>query len=174
MQLDDLNIVRQAIGQLFNNAKSLEKSGNDGTGLFGLYSILNHSCISNSKCAVGPASRGYPIEVRAQVRIPAGEEITTRYVGVNIGAPVRADMLKEHWMFVCQCQRCLDPTDCGTFASAIRCPKCKAAAGPNSGFLLPFGKSGGSSNEWRCDRCSWKATKSYIEKVIDSGYSYIR
>ncbi len=60
----------------------------------------------------------------------------------NQGAPVRADMLKEHWMFVCQCHRCLDPTDCGTYASAIRCPKCKLTGDPSSGFLLPFGKSG--------------------------------
>ena len=125
--------MRQAIGQLFNNAKSLEKSGHDGTGVFGLYSLLNHSCISNSKCIVGPASQGYPIEVRAQVRINSGEEITTRYVGVNIGAPLRADMLKEHWMFVCQCKRCLDPTDCGTYASAINCTKCKVTRTTNPG-----------------------------------------
>lgn len=117
LQLPEKKIVRQAIGQLFNNAKSLEKAGHDGTGkftinqmegwffsekqsiwfsgLFGLYSILNHSCISNAKCSVGQSCQGYPLEVRAQVEIRAGDEITTRYVGVNIGLPQRSGNSKR-------------------------------------------------------------------------------
>ena len=142
--------------------------------MFGLYAVLNHSCISNSKCIVGPAARGYPIEVRAQVRIKFGEEITTRYVGVNIGAPMRAEMLSEHWMFVCKCKRCLDPTDCDTYASAILCPKCKQTGDIDCGLLLPSGKLGASSKEWECTKCKWIADKSYVEKVIEYGLSYIR
>ena len=114
------------------------------------------------------------LKVRAQVKISAGEEITTRYVGVNIGAPMRSDMLKEHWRFVCKCRRCRDPTDCGTLASAIRCPKCKLSGLTEVGYLMPAGKLGASSKEWDCSVCKWKTEKTYVEKVIEYGLSYIR
>ena len=47
-----------------------------------------------------------------------------RYVGINVGAPTRAVMLEDHWSFVCTCKRCLDPTELGTYASALRCLAC--------------------------------------------------
>lgn len=71
-------VVRTAIGQLFNNAKSLEKPGNDGSGLYGRYCMLNHCCVANAKCIINEGSQGFPLDVRAQTRIVKGEEITTR------------------------------------------------------------------------------------------------
>jgi hypothetical protein len=71
--------------------------------------------------------------------------------------------------------RCLDPSDCGTFASAIRCPRCKlSGGGSDPGYLMPAGKLGASSKEWDCSVCKWKTEKSYVEKVIEYGLSYIR
>ncbi len=71
-------VVRTAIGQLFNNAKSLERPGHNGSGLYGRYCMLNHCCVSNAKCIITPHNGSFPLEVRAQTRIEAGEEITTR------------------------------------------------------------------------------------------------
>jgi hypothetical protein len=72
------DVVRTAIGQLFNNAKSLEKPGHNGSGLYGRYCMLNHSCLSNAKCIINDGREGFPLDVRAQAMIKKGEEITTR------------------------------------------------------------------------------------------------
>merc|ERR1719510_1728038 len=88
--LKDIDIVRTAIGQLFNNAKSLEKQGHNSSGLYGRYAMINHACVSNSKCVVGRSTSKFTIQVRAQVLIRKGEEITTRYVGITNGVPLRA------------------------------------------------------------------------------------
>ena len=73
------NIVRCAIGQLFNNAKSLEAPGYNGSGMYGRYCMLNHCCVSNAKCILNEAGT-FPLYVRAQTKILQGQEITTRYV----------------------------------------------------------------------------------------------
>ena len=39
--------------------------------------------------------------------------------------------IKKYWFFDCACPRCSDPTELGTFMSAIRCNACRA------GYLLP-------------------------------------
>lgn len=76
--LDSEDIVRTAIGQVFNNAKSLERPGHNGSGLYGRYCMLNHCCVSNTKCIIHEDGGNFPLEVRAQTRILKGEEITTR------------------------------------------------------------------------------------------------
>lgn len=78
--LDSEDIVKTAIGQVFNNAKSLEKPGHNGSGLYGRYCMLNHCCVSNTKCIIHEDAGNFPLEVRAQTRILKGEEITTRYI----------------------------------------------------------------------------------------------
>ena len=72
------DVVRTAVGQLFNNAKSLENPGHNGSGLYGRYCMLNHCCVANAKCIIYEKAKGYPLEVRAQTNIEKGEEITTR------------------------------------------------------------------------------------------------
>ncbi len=36
----------------------------------------------------------------------------------------RRDDIQRYWYFNCACQRCLDPTEMGTYMSAIRCNQC--------------------------------------------------
>ena len=52
--------VATVIRQLFNNAKSLEKAGNNSSGLYASYAFINHACISNAKVVVG---KNYKLEV---------------------------------------------------------------------------------------------------------------
>ena len=81
-QLASKEVVRTAVGQLFNNAKSLESPGHNGSGLYGRYCMLNHCCVSNAKCIVinDAPNKTFLLEVRAQTKINKSEEITTRYV----------------------------------------------------------------------------------------------
>ena len=62
------NIVRCAIGQLFNNAKSLEAPGYNGSGMYGRYCMLNHCCVSNAKCILNEIGT-FLLHVRAQMKI---------------------------------------------------------------------------------------------------------
>ena len=49
-----------------------------------------------------------------------GEEITTRYYPPWEGQPIRQDKVSKHWQYLCCCERCKDPTEFGTYFSAIR------------------------------------------------------
>lgn len=175
--LDDKSVVRKAIGQLFNNAKSLEKPGYDGSGIYGRYCMLNHACVSNAKCVVGKAEQGLLLDVRAQTIILKGEEITTRYIGVNVGSPGRSTMLQEHWSFTCTCKRCMDPEELGSFASAVICSKCKEfdfETNKTGGLLLPSGKIPADAANWACTTCDNVVTKASVENLIEACLRIIR
>ena len=192
--IDDIDTIRKSIGQLFNNAKSLEKQGHQSSGLYGRYAMINHACVSNAKVVVGRATSNFTIQVRAQVFIKKGEEITTRYVGITNGVPLRADMLREHWCFTCSCDRCIDPTELGSYFSAILCKKCMAFKEDDKdpkGLLLPNASSSSSgdnststqlsgpviaaaANEWKCNNCEHSIIKELVEKIIDAGLLCIR
>ena len=192
--IKDVDTVRTTIGQLFNNAKSLEKQGHNSSGLYGRYAMINHACVSNAKVVVGRASSKFTIQVRAQVSINKGEEITTRYVGITNGVPLRAEMLREHWCFTCSCARCMDPTELGSYSSAILCKKCMAFNEGDTkaqGLLLPdasFSSSGAlgsnssptssviaaAATKWKCNTCGSTTPKDLVEKIIEAGLRCIR
>eukprot|EP00096_Caligus_rogercresseyi_P000624 TRINITY_DN1109_c1_g1_i1.p1 TRINITY_DN1109_c1_g1~~TRINITY_DN1109_c1_g1_i1.p1 ORF type:complete len:336 (-),score=22.21 TRINITY_DN1109_c1_g1_i1:734-1741(-) len=164
----DEDAIHLTLRQLFNNAKSLEKNGNNGSGLYFLYSLMNHNCISNTKSIIhslkdsdSPGS----IEVRALRSISKGEEISTRYVGSNVGLPTRREVLFEHWGFFCLCPRCKDPTELGTYASAIKCQSCSC------GYLLP---PVDLNKEWECFGCQQNVSKVNIRAILNENTEKIR
>ena len=82
--------------QLFINGKSLaDIPGVRGTGLYLLFSVMNHSCLANTVTSVSRLTG--EIQVRAARRITAGQEITARYGGLNLGQPRRQQLLFDHW-----------------------------------------------------------------------------
>ena len=120
-----------------------------GHGLYPVFSITNHSCISNTRHATVDDS----FCLLAVVDIKKGEEITTSYKSSSLGSIVRRPPFRTLWNFDCGCRRCSDPTELGTFASAIRCP---AVGCP--GHCLPT-DSLSYTSDWRCSKC---------EKIISS------
>ena len=62
----------------------------------------------------------------------------------------------------------MDPTELGTFASALRCLKC------NSGLLLPAGSVPAAAGKWCCDHCQDSLDKSQVDAIIDSGLRIIK
>ena len=93
-------------------------------------------------------------------------------------------MLKEHWSFTCQCVRCSDPSDLGTYSSAIRCIKCLEATLASTtstetgsedaavGLLLPEGSA--ASEKWSCTRCGFDLEVRKVEALIEEGLRIIR
>lgn len=101
-----------------------------------------------------------------------------RYVGINIGSPSRADLLRAHWSFTCQCKRCMDPTELKTFSSAIRCNTCglydPLSTDSTEGLLLPSGPVPGASSKWACTSCSASMDKAQVEVLLEEGLRIIR
>jgi len=62
------------------------------------------------------------------------------------GTKDRRAHLRQSKFFICDCQRCADPTECGTFLSALKCPEC------SKGWLLPIDPIDDES-VWKCDKC---------------------
>ena len=74
-------------------------------------------------------------------------EITTRYVPFNQEKFTRRQFLLEKWQFHCQCRCCSDPSENGTYYSAIAHKCCK----DEDGYLLPHVIN---KAEWICNKCS--------------------
>ena len=158
----DLAEFRLCYDQLFINGKSLcEVPGTRGTGLFLLFSIMNHSCVANTATLLTTRET---IQVKAVRRIQAGEEITARYGGLNLGQPRRAQLLSDHWRFSCRCSRCSDPTEFGTFNSAILCPgeDCSQYLCQHRALL------------WRCQGCGTDQPLEFVVKVIREAETFIK
>jgi hypothetical protein len=80
--------------------------------------------------------------VRASVPIGEGEVITTSDTDLALGTVQRQQFLK--WYRIgCRCNRCKDPTECGTNMSAVKCKKC------DDGYLLPL-RPLEVGSDWTC------------------------
>ncbi len=85
--------------------------------------------------------------------IRKGEEISTRYISstlgnlkfefliskqlivcgklaILIGNIRRRDDIQRYWYFHCTCPRCVDPTELGTYMSAVKCNQCNEVPFP--------------------------------------------
>ena len=122
--------VQRMIGIIRTNGMKLEShSGRQpGVALYPVYCLINHACFNNTNYVKFPDLR---LELRAQLPIRKGEEIFTRYISSTIGNVRRRTDIQKYWFFDCACPRCSDPSELGTFMSAIRCNAC------GTGYLLP-------------------------------------
>ena len=116
------------------------------------------------------------VTVRAMKAIKAGDEVTIQYKGPMLGNVARNKKFKEHWKFTCGCQRCNDPTEMGTFLSAVRCTECSKTE--KVGFLLPErGRDGDFT--WSCQGCQEEVPDATVanfiqeleDKSVTLGYS---
>ena len=62
----------------------------------------------NTKTIINP---DYSIQVIAQDRIEAGQEITNQYMKADKPTIIRRPFLRQKWFFDCMCARCSDPTE---------------------------------------------------------------
>ena len=126
-------------------------------GLYPVFSITNHSCISNTR----HATRDDTFCLVAVTDIKAGEEITTSYKSSSLGSIVRRPPFRQLWNFDCQCRRCSDPTELGTFASAILCPLSSCP-----GHCLPVDCLSYTS-AWQCSKCGREMTSDEAIEITE-------
>jgi len=141
----------KVLGILSVNSFVVHDGGSDeaNSDLIGLYpwtSLMSHHCTANTKITT---REDFSYVCQSTVLIPAGEEIVTNYHHYHYqfyGTPYRRTDLKSTWTFECICKRCQDPTENGTYVSAVICDTCK------DGRLLPI-KPLNFSSDYACDNC---------------------
>lgn len=136
-------------------------------------SRLTHSCIPNTKSTgkmVEKQGIRQQIPVKyASVDIKAGEMLTEIYGSEKTffeGIVERRKSLFEQYHFWCKCERCRDPTELGTYTSAIKCKKYLNQV-PCTGYYLPV-DSLNVESPWRCDSTECKNVEKYenISQVL--------
>ena len=121
------------MANLNNSVKLDTKPGyTTGSAIYPTFSYLNHNCICNTRTKKYVQNGTSVIELHAILPIKKGEEITTRYTTPQLGTMRRQQLVQSQWYFTCQCTRCLDPTELGTFNNSALCPECK------TGVLVPL------------------------------------
>ena len=105
-----------------HTSNGLPSSCNDTLkGAFYEASLMNHSCVPNAQISIGSDR---VMVVKSQVAIEVGEPICISYTDPLQTTLYRHNFLHNGKYFICQCLRCRDPTELGTFLSGIRCPAC--------------------------------------------------
>ncbi|KAK5641885.1 hypothetical protein RI129_010432 [Pyrocoelia pectoralis] len=100
--------------------------GQGGVSLRGLYStafLMSHNCVPNTNHV--DEDKEYRLTVRASTEISVGQPITLSYAHTLHGTMRRREHLIDNKFFECSCAKCADPTELGTYMSALRCPKCQ-------------------------------------------------
>ena len=157
--------IERAIGLLNVNAVCLQfskargiPSREVGKGLYPIFAIMSHECVCNARYLIDPAT--FKMYVRARLFIKAGDELTVQYLSALWGTLKRRKKIKEEWYFDCTCKRCSDPTECGTYISAVKCFDC------DNGVLLPEDPLNYDS-PWLCNKCSLQIVSSRVETLVE-------
>jgi len=120
--------------------------GNDSIrGLYQIASIPNHDCVANTVHQFGALNEEFRMLVRAARDIAKGEEITHSYVDAQEPILIRQELLNLGKFFHCLCERCSDPTELGTYCSALKCPTCKEPVITMNPKDL--------KSDWTCKKC---------------------
>lgn len=102
--IDDLYFkVNEFAGEFLNN---------EGSGLYTLQSKINHSCIPNAQSSF-PYSNDIVV-LKAITSIQSGEEICISYLDdcqLERSRHSRQKELKENYLFICNCPKCLEQTN---------------------------------------------------------------
>ncbi|KAM0736515.1 SET domain-containing protein SmydA-8, isoform A [Formica fusca] len=129
------------------------------TSLRGVYPIgafQNHCCVPNTRHHFDDHQRLY---VSASLPIAAGEELTMSYTDLLWDTSSRRQFLRVTKRFSCNCSRCSDPSEFGSYLGALLCAKDDC-----SGYLLPRNPLNLKS-PWICDKCQISMNHRQIECI---------
>lgn len=116
-------------------------------------SMLNHSCKPNTRHIF--LGDEYHLALIATMPIAKGDSITATYTQTLYGTLDRRRHLNVNKCFDCNCERCKDPTEFGTYLGNIYCSVCN---GPEStpatiGAMLISTNPLDETASWKCEKC---------------------
>lgn len=158
--------LRHLVGIQSTNGASLHfpPGHGKGVGVYPIQAFLNHDCNSNTETLEHPLS--HQVQVYAKRDIVAGDQVTTSYVQVTQPTWLRRTKLFSSWNFHCACSKCSDPTELGTFCSALAC----CARCP--GMILPLNPLD-NEGDWKCRNCHLKMNADIAQKAYNKAYKKV-
>ncbi|XP_311564.5 SET domain-containing protein SmydA-8 [Anopheles gambiae] len=163
LKMCDRKTLHMIGGILEVNAMIIPLSnGREICGLYPMGCLLEHNCMPNSFYTFD-CSKGMKLTFKAGRDIQKGEHITTTYTHSLWGTQLRREHLKTNKYFACKCSRCSDPTEFGTFLSALRCMGIENE--PCGGFQLPINPLAEDS-DWKCNRCPVQITHDQVNFLM--------
>jgi len=159
--------ILEAVYIMYTNSVNMDLGPGKGplTGFYPLFANMNHDCQCNTKTVKLPDNR---LEVRAVRRIPEGQEITTQYVSPEKHTKLRQKMLFKKWFFWCECNRCKDRTESGSFLGAFLCTESKCG-----GPMVPQNPRDEES-DYICLNCEHSFSNKYAQRILKNAESDIR
>ncbi|KAH8374231.1 hypothetical protein KR200_004683 [Drosophila serrata] len=154
-------LIMQVVGVLEVNA--FEARTSRGYPLRCLYpytGILAHNCVPNTSRSIYP-SEGFKIRLRAMVDLEEGQPLHHSYTYTLEGSAQRQNHLRQGKYFVCQCDRCLDPTELGTHFSSLKCGQCA------EGYQVPWQPTD-SDTSWNCSTCGAITSNPEVQAMLQS------
>ncbi|XP_020807391.1 protein msta isoform X1 [Drosophila serrata] len=154
-------LIMQVVGVLEVNA--FEARTSRGYPLRCLYpytGILAHNCVPNTSRSIYP-SEGFKIRLRAMVDLEEGQPLHHSYTYTLDGSAQRQNHLRQGKYFVCQCDRCLDPTELETHFSSLKCGQCA------EGYQVPWQPTD-SDTSWNCSTCGAITSNPEVQAMLQS------
>ncbi|KAF7280479.1 hypothetical protein GWI33_005821 [Rhynchophorus ferrugineus] len=156
--------IQKICGIIDVNALEINQDA-EVTALYPTAYLMEHSCVCNTSHTFEKSEKGYAITIKAALPIAKGDHISTMYTHSLWGTQARREHLKETKYFSCKCQRCADPTELGTYVSALKCMGTKDDE-PCGGIQLPINPID-DNTEWACDKCDVKLNNNEVAFLIN-------
>lgn len=122
-------------------------------------SMMNHDCRPNTRHIF--TKDDHTMVLIATVPIAKGEPVTATYTQSLWGTLDRRKHLKQSKCFSCECERCKDPTEFGTYLGNIYCSLCNGPYTDDDfykGAMLVSTDTLDETAPWKCEKC-----KHYIQ-----------
>ncbi|MCL4144495.1 UNVERIFIED_CONTAM: hypothetical protein GTU68_042503 [Idotea baltica] len=114
-------LINQVLGIIDTNGFEIRLPDSSILGVYSVGSMLEHSCVPNTHRTF---DADLNLVVRAAVDIKRGDHLQSCYTESLSTTVARQDHLLTSKFFTCKCERCLDPSELGTYMSAMLCPSC--------------------------------------------------
>lgn len=148
----DSDLIQKICGII--DVNSFEIRNVNGDSIKGVYPFANnltHNCTPNTMMAVG---LDWKMKILSTVPIEKGSLVLNSYVSPLIGTGVRQHLLKSGKYLTCNCERCQDPTEFGTYMSSLICKECFES------YVVY------KDSKWICVKCSKEMPTSEVNEIL--------
>ncbi|XP_043662046.1 SET domain-containing protein SmydA-8 [Drosophila teissieri] len=135
-------------------------TGLELSGLFRQACMMEHACQPN--CDFQFDNKTQQIAVRAGCDLRKGDHLRITYTNILWGTQLRQHHLRLTKHFSCRCSRCLDPTEYGTYISALAClGDVNQTCGGIHLAVDPLDEN----TQWKCDTCPILVDGAYVAEL---------
>ena len=154
----DKDLLTRLYGILTINAFEIPNAGE--ASLCSVYAtgcLPEHNCVPTCHRSFG---QDLSITLRSAVPLEATQRISITYTDSLWPTRDRRGHLAYSKNFQCDCNRCQDPTELGTYLSALKCMKCPV------GHYLPT-EPLDANCQWQCEDCATRAPGSFANEISE-------